>query len=106
MKTVFEQDMRNDLRLSEQTLDKELVDQLTDIRQQAICATPPPRRLRRFLWPTAGMTLASILVLASATLISPLGTVQHNESLSDYIERYVYFDFYYWLAENEQDLRG
>ena len=107
MKTEFEKSLQSDLRHSEQAVDAEHLQQLAGVRQLALeNATPAPRRLRRFLWPTAGMALASILVLVFAMPFSPLGPTAANEYLSDNLELYDDLEFYYWLADNEQDLRG
>jgi len=111
MKTEFEQSLQSDLRHGEQAVDAGHLQQLASFRQQALGplssnATQAPRRLRRFLWPTAGMALASILVLVLAMPFSPFGPTASNEYLSDNLELYDDLEFYYWLAENEQDLRG
>lgn len=107
MNTKFEQSLQSDLRHSEQTIDVEHLQQLADFRQQALeSATRAPRRLRRFLWPTAGMSLASILVLVFALPLSPLGPTAANEYVSDNLELYDDLEFYYWLADSGQDLRG
>ncbi len=107
MNTKFEQSLQSDLRRSEQAIDAEHLQQLADFRLQALeNTTLTPRRLRRFLWPTAGMALASILVLVLAMPFSPLGPTAPNEYVSDNLELYDDLEFYYWLADNEQDLRG
>ncbi len=107
MKTDFEQSLQGDLRHSEQLVDTQHLQQLAGFRQLAIeNATLPPRRLRRFLWPSAGMALASILVLVFAMPFSPLGPTAPNEYVSDNVELYDDLEFYYWLADNDQDLRG
>ncbi len=107
MNTKFEQSLQSDLRHSEQAIDVENLQQLAGFRQQALeSATRAPRRLRRFLWPTAGMALASILVLVLALPLSPLGPTAANEYVSDNLELYDDLEFYYWLADSEQDLRG
>lgn len=107
MKTKFEQSLQNDLRHSEQSVDAKHLQQLASFRQQALeGATLAPRRLRRFLWPTAGMALASILLLVFALPLPPLGPTAANEYVSDNLELYDDLEFYYWLADSEQDLRG
>ena len=111
MKTQFEQDLQSDLRNCEQGIDAEHITRLANIRQQALSAAPvssvsAPRRLRRFLWPTASMTLASLLVLVLVSPLSPFTSVPMNEQVSDNFELYDDLEFYYWLADNEQDLRG
>ena len=52
------------------------------------------------------MALASILLLVLALPLSPLGPTAANEYVSDNLELYDDLEFYYWLAESEQDLRG
>lgn len=107
MKTKFEQSLQSDLRHSEQTIDAEHLQQLVGFRRQALeNATLAPCRLRRFLWPTAGMALASILVLVLVVPFSSLGPAAPNEYVGDSLELYDDLEFYYWLADNEQDLRG
>jgi len=111
MKTEFEQGVQSDLRHSEQLVDADQLRQLAAFRQQALEAMPanvalPRHRLRPLLWPTAGMALASILLLILALPFSPFKPTLLNESLSDNRELYDDLEFYYWLAENEEDLRG
>jgi len=82
MKTEFEQDIQTRLRHSEQTLDTENLTQLADIRQQTLdlhltSKTSPPHRWRHFSWPTAGMALASLLVIVLATLLSFYTAIVH-----------------------------
>jgi len=108
MKTEFEQNLQSDLRHSEQLADLPQLQQLAAIRQQALEAMPanvalPRHRLRRLLWPTAGMAAASILLLVLALPFKPMLS---NESLSDNRELDDDLEFYYWLADNEADLRG
>ena len=111
MKTEFEQNLQSDLRHSEQLVDSVQLQQLAAVRQQAIEAMPanvalPRHRLRRLLWPTAGMALASVLLLVLALPFSPFKPTLSNESLSDNRELYDDLEFYYWLADSEEDLRG
>ena len=107
MNTKFEQNIQSDLRHSEQAIDVEHLQQLSGFRQQALeSTTRAPRRFRRYLWPAAGMALASILVLVIALPLSPLGPTAANEYVSDNLELYDDLEFYYWLADNEQNLRG
>ncbi len=111
MKTEFEQGVQSDLRHSEQLVDADQLRQLAAFRQQALEAmlanvALPRHRLRPLLWPTAGMALASILLLVLALPFSPFKPTLLNESLSDNRELYDDLEFYYWLAENEEDLRG
>lgn len=105
MNTKFEQRLHADLRHSEQVLNADQLQQLASFRQQAL-ALPPPRRLRRVLWPTTGMVLASILLLVLAIPLSPLTPTPANESVSDNLDLYVDLEFYYWLADSGQDIRG
>lgn len=107
MNTKFEQRLQSDLRHSEQAIDAEHLQQLAGFRQQALENTTLARRhLRRFLWPGAGMALASLLLLVLALPLSPLDPSAANEYLSDNLELYDDLEFYYWLADSEQDLRG
>jgi len=111
MKTQFEQDLQTRLRHNEQTIDTASLTQLADIRQQALglqltSKTNPPHLWRRFSWPTAGMALASLLVIVLVTPLSPFTSPSSIEYLSDNVELYDDLEFYYWLAENEQSFRG
>ncbi len=111
MKTEFEQNLQSDLRHSEQAVDSAQLQQLAAFRQQALQAMPanvalPRHRLRRLLWPTAGMALASILLLVLVLPFSAFKPTLSNEYLSDNMELYNDLEFYYWLADNEEDLRG
>lgn len=111
MKTQFEQHLQSDLRHCEQTMDAEHITRLSTIRQQALSDAPvspvsSPRRLRHFLWPTASMTLASLLILVLVSPLSPFTSAPMNKQVSDNFEFYDDLEFYYWLADNEQDLRG
>jgi hypothetical protein len=108
MNTKFEQSLQSELRHSERVIDTQHLQRLADCRQQALDSTAlAPSRLRRFLWPSAGMALASILVFVLAMMpLSPLGPTVTNEYVSDNQELYDDLEFYYWLADNEQDLRG
>jgi|AZIJ01.1.fsa_nt_gi hypothetical protein len=105
MNSKFEQSLQSDLRHSEQILNAEQLQHLACFRQQAL-VTQAPRRLWRVLWPTAGMILASILLLVLAMPLSPLGPPAVNDSVNDNLDLYVDLEFYYWLADSEQDLRG
>ncbi|MBQ0721038.1 MAG: hypothetical protein KBT88_03635 [Gammaproteobacteria bacterium] len=111
MKTEFEQGLQNDLRHGEQAIDTQQMARLSALRQQALHVQPAsttamPRRLRRLLWPSAGMALASILVLVLTLPFSPFSATSSNEYLSDNFELYEDLEFYYWLAANEVDVRG
>ncbi len=109
MSTKFEQRLQTQLRYSEQTIDAKHLQRLSVYRQQAFDnAALAPSRLRRLLWPSAGMALASILVFVLAIIVplSPLGPTVTNEYVSDNQELYDDLEFYYWLADSEQDPRG
>lgn len=106
MKTQFEQDLQSDLRHYEQTIDAEHITRLSNIRQHALSDASAPHRLQRFFWPTTSMTLASLLVLVLVSLFSPFTSMPMNEQVSDNYELYDDLEFYYWLADNEQNLRG
>ncbi len=107
MNTKFEQTLQRELRDNERAIDTNVLKQLADFRQQALDnPAPDPRRLRRFLLPTVGMALASSLVLLLAMPLSPLGPTKANDSLSENLDLYNDLEFYYWLADTEQELRG
>ncbi|MBL4783174.1 MAG: hypothetical protein JKX92_13105 [Porticoccaceae bacterium] len=110
MKTEFEQELQTHLRRSEQLVGVGDNARLSAIRRQALDAqlttTRAPRRIRRLLWPAAGMALASLLVLVFISPLSSLAPTPSHEYLSDNLELYDDLEFYYWLAENEQGLSG
>lgn len=106
MNTVIEEMLRNHLIKTEQDIDIDNLYLLNKARQSAVDSISAPRRLRRLLWPTVGMTLASVLVLILAAPFSPFDKAGSGQQLSDNLELYEDFEFYDWLAHNEEDLRG
>ena len=120
MKSKFEQDVQLALRHSEQAIEARHLEQLSDFRQRALL-TPSAevslskassikaraaRRWRHFLLPAAGMSLASILVLVLLTELPRIHSTSLEQPLNENLELYDNLDFYYWLAETEQDSWG
>ena len=125
MKSKFEQDVQLALRHSEQAIEARHLEQLSDFRQRALL-TPlagaalsetsltkaslikvrVARRWRHFLLPAAGMSLASILVLVLLTELPRIHSTSLEQPLNENLELYDNLDFYYWLAETEQDSWG
>jgi hypothetical protein len=112
MKSTFEKRLRDDLISTENNLDPKLKKQLSAARKQAIDSYRQPwyRQLQWAIWPATGMITATALVFA--IMISPIspwpshGTLIVNEQSSENIDLLEDLDFYYWLSENDEELRG
>lgn len=106
----FEMKMRDILRSSEQEVDDSTARALAAARKQAL-SKASKYHLPRFLMPTAGMALASLLALV--LVYSP--DIYHDDSrqtpdellLSENADLYEEMDFYNWLASaDNRDLKG
>lgn len=113
MKSEFEIQLRAQLLNAEREVDPQVIEQLTATRKRALNTyriTPWVSRLRKAVWPTAGVVLASALVVM--VIVMPLSPRQIPDTLavdnqgSDSLELLENLDFYYWLAENESNLRS
>ncbi len=112
MKSEFEVQLRKQLLSAERDVDPQMAERLTAARKRAlnIPVNPWVSRFRKAVWPTAGMVLASALVVT--VILMPLSPRQIPDKLavdnqgSDSLELLENLDFYYWLAENESNLRS
>lgn len=112
MKSEFEVHLRKHLLSAERDVDPQMAERLTAARKRAlnIPVNPWVSRFRKAVWPTAGMVLASALVVT--VILMPLSPRQIPDKLavdnqgSDSLELLENLDFYYWLAENESNLRS
>tara|TARA_R110000787_G_scaffold100000_4_gene204809 strand:- start:154 stop:492 length:339 start_codon:yes stop_codon:yes gene_type:complete len=112
MKSEFEVQLRTHLLSAERNIDPQMAGQLTAARKRALNTTANPwvNRFRKAVWPTAGMALASALVVM--VILMPLSPHQIPDKLAvdnqgnDSLELLENLDFYYWLAENESNLRS
>jgi Tfp pilus assembly protein PilN len=104
----FETQMRDVLRRSERELDTDTVQHLAQARSHAMNAAASKRR---FFMPVTGMALASVVALV--LVLSP--NFQDNQTtplsndemlLSEGIDLYEDMDFYYWLASENNELKG
>lgn len=100
------QHLREVLRRSEQELDAATIQQLNSARTRALNAEKP--RIPRFFVPVTGMAVATafalILVLSPATQDPSLN--QDDMLISEGLDLYEDMDFYYWLANEENNLQG
>lgn len=117
MSSEFEKRLRNELVDTESRLDNQTTRQLNAARRRALEARGQRHTtsLKDLLWPAAGMVTASLLVFT--VLLSPVSPVTpadkfaadnvsiefENDLENELIED---LDFYYWLAENEANLKG
>ena len=112
MKSTFEKKLMDDLRSTEKNLDPEIKKQLTAGRKKLIDGYQRAwyRKLRWAMWPATGMVTASVLMFM--ILLSPLSPLTLHDTLivdeqsSENIDLLDDLDFYYWLSENEEELRG
>lgn len=107
----FESTLREDLHAIEQTAGAPEVFRLAQARHRALAQAQPKASS---IWPLLGVSLASALMLA--VLVVPDYWLPNNqlvdgvvteellfEITEDNIELYEELDFYYWLAETDQD---
>ena len=106
----FEIQMRDVLRRSERELDTDTTQHLAQARSHAMNAASK-RKSPRFFMPVTGMALASVVALV--LVLSP--NLQDNQTtplsndetlLSEGIDLYEDMDFYYWLASENNNLKG
>ena len=107
----FESTLREDLHAVEQTTGAPEVFRLAQARHRALAQAQPKASI---IWPALGVSLASAFMLA--VLVVPDYWLPNNqlvdgvvnedllfEITEDNIELYEELDFYYWLAETNQD---
>lgn len=115
MSKNWETQLREDLHETEKEMVPQDLFRLAQARNKALCE----KRSRRtkLLWPTLGVSLASVmlfgLVLNSSEFmdptdnISPSNKVVSEEMLFDEsLDLYEELDFYYWLSESENGVTG
>ncbi len=105
----FEKTIQSELQDSELHLPPDINEQLQTIRRAALATPEPWWRLRRILWPTTGMALASLVAVVLILNTDPGADNRQpaaNEKYSDNFDLYENLDFYYWLATGENDVRG
>ncbi len=105
----FEKTIQSELHNSELHLHPDVAEQLQTIRRTALATPEPWWRIRRILWPTTGMALASLVAVVLIVNIDPGSNNEQptvNEKYSDNFDLYENLDFYYWLANGENDIRG
>lgn len=114
----FERQAQHVLRYSERQLSEATTRRLAEARSQAIKTATEPKNHRRFIpetryfMPAAGMAMASIIALV--LLVSPsmndqrhiIHLSQDETLLSENIDLYEDMDFYSWLADNSNNLKG
>lgn len=109
----FEAELRDDLHTLEETTGAPEIFRLAKARNRALAQTEPTSGKLR--WPVMGASMASVL-LATVLIVQPdstelssqvdnqLGTQLATEMIiDDSIELYEDLDFYYWLAETDQN---
>lgn len=112
MTNKFEMQIRNDLIPIEADIDLDINRQLTAARKKAVASYTKPwvRYVKQILWPTTGMVMASFLVFM--VVLGPTSQLLTHDKLvideqnGESIELLEDLDFYYWLSENETELRG
>lgn len=106
----FETQMRDVLRHSERELDTDTTQYLAQARSYAM-STASKRKSPRFFMPVTGMVLASVVALVlvlSPNIRDNQATPLSNDEilLSEGIDLYEDMDFYYWLASENNNLKG
>lgn len=112
MKNAFEKQLMDDLRSTENNLDPAIKRQLIAGRKKAVDSHQGAwhQRLQWAIWPATGMVTASVLMFM--ILLSPLSPLPLHDTLivdeqsSESIDLLDDLDFYYWLSEHEEELRG
>lgn len=112
MISKFEMQTRDDLIRMEKDVDLDINKQLTAARAKAVAGYTRPwiRYVKKILWPTAGMVMASLLVFV--VVLGPVAPLRTHDSLVvdeqniENLKLLKNLDFYYWLSENEAGLRG
>ena len=111
--STFEDKLRDDLHNLEETTRAPEIFRLAQARNRALAQTEPTSA--KLLWPVMGASMASV-VLATVLIFQPDSTGSHNQlgnqldnqlasesMIDDSIELYEDLDFYYWLAETDQN---
>jgi hypothetical protein len=112
MKMSFERELKEKLVSIEQNIDPQMHRKLSAARKDIVVGSKSNfgGRLRKLLWPAVGMALASSLVFV--VVLMPLRQAPGFDSFvvddpgSESFEILEDLDFYYWLAENESNMRG
>lgn len=101
----FEAELRDELHTLEETTGAPEIFRLAQARNRALAQTKA--KSGKFLWPVMGASMASALI-AMVLIIQPDNTELDNQLageiiIGDSIEFYEDLDFYYWLAETDQN---
>lgn len=105
----FEKGIQSELQNSELHLRQDVCEELQTMRRAALSTPDPWWRLRRIVWPTTGMALASLIAVVLIQNTDPARNSEQpavKEKYSDNFDLYENLDFYYWLANGENDIRG
>lgn len=109
MKDSFEQELGRTLRHGELQMDAATRADLARIRHQAIHVSGGKFWFahRTWTWPTAGVALASLVLMVFTLFHQPNGAGSSApEQLSNNIDLYENLDFYYWLTESDSGMKG
>lgn len=119
--TLFEQDLQQDLLALEETTGAPEIFRLAQARREALAQNKSSHR--RFLWPTFGASLASLL-LVGVMLNGQMGLDNQQEArlktngsepindqmlldmADEPIDLFEDLDFYYWLADTDMGSTG
>lgn len=119
--TLFEQDLQQDLLALEETTGAPEIFRLAQARREALAQNKSWHR--RFLWPTFGASLASLL-LVGVMLNGQMGLDNQQEArlktngsepindqmlldmADEPIDLFEDLDFYYWLADTDMGSTG
>lgn len=113
MSRMMEEYLQRQLRSAEQNLTDDKVRSLRQARIKALDSHRKPwvNKLRNFMWPATSMASACALVFVLIINLDT-GTLTDNHSLvsdqqlEEQLEILEDLEFYHWLAEDEQRLRG
>lgn len=109
MNDSFERELGGALRRGEAQMDAATRAELARIRRQAIRVSGGKFWFahRAWAWPTAGVALASLVLMVFALFHQPNGAGSSApEQLSNNIDLYENLDFYYWLTEPDSGMNG
>jgi len=104
----FEKNVRSELRAAERELDPETITAICNLRKDVL-AHARPRRLRRLFVPAFSMAMASVVAMVlvfSPSLDQGDSIAPGNPKLSENADLYEDMDFYYWLAQAGDDMKG
>lgn len=112
MKTELENRLKETVMALEQDVGKSESAALNAVRARALNEYRQPlfSAVQRKMWPAASMVAASVLILM--VVLAPSPERQINNQLvvdvqgADNLELYEDLEFYYWLAEDDANLRG